>query len=109
VGTRAKQGNRAAGVNSLILNTMTPETETTCHYFWSTVRNYQIGEQRLTNELREAVMRIFREDEAILEAQQIALSVYPGRSMTNLNSDAGGFWARRLIERMISAEATPDG
>jgi phenylpropionate dioxygenase-like ring-hydroxylating dioxygenase large terminal subunit len=108
-GTGAKQGNRAAGVNSLILNTMTPETETTCHYFLSTVRNYQIGEQRLTNELREAVTRIFREDEAILEAQQIALSVYPGRSMTNLNIDAGGFWARRLIERMISAEATPDG
>ena len=30
------------GVNGYVLNTMTPETDTTCHYFWAFVRNYRL-------------------------------------------------------------------
>jgi phenylpropionate dioxygenase-like ring-hydroxylating dioxygenase large terminal subunit len=108
-GTGAMQGNRTAGVNSIVMNTVTPETETSCHYFWSTARNYQIGEQRLTNELRDAATRIFRQDEVIFEAQQLAVDAYPDRALMNLNIDAGGYWARRLIERMLASEAAPDG
>ena len=52
---------------------MTPETDTTCHYFWAFVRNHRITEQKLTTEIREGVASIFREDEIILEAQQRAI------------------------------------
>jgi len=33
-GTGAPQGDRSQGVNGYVLNTMTPETATSCHYFW---------------------------------------------------------------------------
>ncbi len=98
-------GDRRRGVNGYVLNTITPETDTTCLYFWAFARNYCLGEQRLTHELREGVASIFREDELILEAQQQAIDEHPGYSFYNLNIDAGSMWMRKLIDRMIALEA----
>ena len=88
----------------MVLNTMTPETDKTCHYFWAFARNYKLGEQARTHALREGVSSIFREDEHILEAQQKAIDDNPDHIIYNLNIDAGSMWARRLIDRMIAEE-----
>ncbi|KAB2921771.1 MAG: hypothetical protein F9K30_13800 [Dechloromonas sp.] len=104
VGTGAPEGDRSAGVNGYVLNTMTPETDTTCHYFWAFCRNYNIHDQGLTQWLREGVTRVFGEDEAILEAQQQAIPDHPDKEFYNLNIDAGAIWARRIIDTMIAAE-----
>ncbi len=106
-GTGAPEGDRSQGVNGYVLNTMTPETEKTCHYFWAFVRNHRLTEQRLTTEIREGVAGIFREDEIILEAQQRAIDENPDRVFYNLNIDAGAMWARRMIDRMIARESPP--
>jgi vanillate O-demethylase monooxygenase subunit len=106
-GTGAPEGDRAQGVNGYVLNTMTPETETTCHYFWAFVRNHRLTEQRLTTEIREGVARIFHEDEVILEAQQRAMDENPDRVFYNLNIDTGAMWARRMIDRMVAQESRP--
>jgi phenylpropionate dioxygenase-like ring-hydroxylating dioxygenase large terminal subunit len=103
-GTGAPEGDRSAGVNGYVLNTMTPETDTTCHYFWAFCRNYNIQDQGLTQWLREGVTRVFGEDEAILEAQQQAILDHPDKEFYNLNIDAGAMWARRMIDGMIAAE-----
>jgi vanillate O-demethylase monooxygenase subunit len=106
-GTGAPEGDRSQGVNGFVLNTITPETDRTCHYHWAFVRNYKRGDQRLTTEMREGVSRIFREDEHILEAQQVAIDENPDHVFYNLNIDAGAMWARRLIDRMVAAETAP--
>jgi vanillate O-demethylase monooxygenase subunit len=106
-GTGAPEGDRSQGVNGYVLNTITPETDKTCHYFWAFVRNYRLSEQRLTTETRDGVAGIFHEDELILEAQQRAMDENPGRLFYNLNIDAGAMWARRLIDRMIARETQP--
>ena len=106
-GTGAPEGDRSQGVNGFVLNTMTPETDTTCHYFWAFVRSYRLTEQRLTTEIRDGVAGIFHEDEIILEAQQRAISENPDRTFYNLNIDAGAMWARRVIDRMVAREASP--
>lgn len=101
-------GDRSQGVNGFVLNTITPETDGTCHYFWAFARNYSLTEQRLTHQLREGVASIFREDEAVLEAQQQAIDARPGHRFYNLNIDAGAMWARKLIDRMVAAETRDD-
>ena len=106
-GSGAPDGDRSQGVNGYVLNTITPETEGTCHYFWAFARNYRLNEQRLTVELRNGVAGIFREDELILEAQQQAIDEHPDHTFYNLNIDAGSMWARRLIDRMVAAEQPP--
>jgi vanillate O-demethylase monooxygenase subunit len=100
----APQGDRSQGVNGYVLNTITPETATSCHYFWAFARNYSLHEQRLTHQLREGVAGIFREDELILEAQQQAIDEHPDHQFYNLNIDAGSMWARKLIDKLVAAE-----
>lgn len=103
-GTGAPEGDRSQGVNGYVLNTITPETESSCHYFWAFCRNYRLQDQRATTELREGVSRIFQQDEDVLEAQQRAMEANPGREFYNLNIDAGAMWARRLIDDMLTRE-----
>jgi phenylpropionate dioxygenase-like ring-hydroxylating dioxygenase large terminal subunit len=103
-GTGARQGDRSEGVNGFVLNTMTPETEKSCHYFWAFVRNYNLGDQRITTLLRNGVAGVFAEDEEVLAAQQQAVDAHPGKQFYNLNIDSGAMWARRLIDKMIAEE-----
>ena len=103
-GTGAPEGDRSQGINGMVLNTITPETETTCHYFWALTRNYCIADQQLTTLLREGNARVFAQDEAALAAQQQAIERYPEKQFYNLNIDGGAMLARRLLDQMIAAE-----
>jgi phenylpropionate dioxygenase-like ring-hydroxylating dioxygenase large terminal subunit len=105
VGTGAPEGDRSAGVNGFVLNTMTPETEHSCHYFWAFVRNYNLGDQRITTLIREGVSGVFGEDEEVLAAQQQGVDDHPDKQFYNLNIDGGAMWARRLIDKMIADES----
>ena len=103
-GTAAPEGDRSQGVNGYVMNTITPETAKTCHYFWSFQRNYRLESQLITTQLRDGVHGVFGEDEAMLTAQQAAIDANPDYEFYSLNIDAGGMWVRRLIERMLEAE-----
>jgi len=103
-GTGAPQGDRSQGVNGRVLNTITPETDTTCMYFWSLLRNYKLRDQSLTTQLREANGNIFEEDKVVVEAQQQFIDQNPGHPLRNLDIDAGSMRARRIIDDMIKGE-----
>ena len=103
-GTGAPEGDRSQGVNGYVLNTMTPETDKTSHYFWAFARNHHVKDQSWTTRLREGVSGVFGEDEIILEAQQKAIDANPDHQFYNLNIDAGSMWARKLIDRMVAEE-----
>jgi len=105
VGTGALQGDRSQGVNGRVLNTITPSTATTCMYFWSLVRSYRLRNQDLTSQLRKANAKIFEEDRAVLEAQQLTISARPDQPLRNLNIDAGSLWSRRIIDGLIERES----
>ena len=108
-GTGAPDGDRSQGVNGRVLNTITPETDTTCMYFWSLVRNYRLRDQALTTQLREANAKIFLEDLVVVEAQQRMIDRNPERGLNNLNIDAGAVWARRATNDMIAKETGTAG
>ena len=103
-GTGAPEGDRSQGVNGYVMNTISPETNKTCHYFWAFMRNYRLESQVITTQLRNGVSGVFKEDEDMLEAQQAAIDANPDYEFYNLNIDAGGMWVRRLIERQLAAE-----
>jgi phenylpropionate dioxygenase-like ring-hydroxylating dioxygenase large terminal subunit len=102
-GTGATAGDRSQGVNGRVLNTITPETNSTCMYFWTLLRSFRLRDQTLTTQMRDANARIFEEDRVVVEAQQRTLDEMPD-AIHNLNTDAGAVWARRAIERMVAAE-----
>ncbi|MDA9459585.1 Rieske (2Fe-2S) protein [Bradyrhizobium sp. CCBAU 21359] len=104
-GTGAPEGDRREGVNNIVCNTITPESERSSFYFWSFPRNYKLKDQRETIEQKNDVIFVFKQDELVLNAQQIAMDENPDKEFYNLNIDAGAMWARRIIDRMIAAEA----
>lgn len=100
-GPDAPADKRARGI---VVDLITPETETTCHYFWGMARNFSVEDAELTTTMREAQGKIFAEDMDVLEAQQQSLLRNPDRRLIALNIDAGGVYARRILGRMIAAE-----
>ena len=103
-GTGAPEGDRSQGVNGYVMNTISPETDRTSHYFWSFQRNYRLDSQLITTQLRNGVHGVFGEDEAMLIAQQEAIDANPDYEFYSLNIDAGGMWVRRILERALAAE-----
>jgi phenylpropionate dioxygenase-like ring-hydroxylating dioxygenase large terminal subunit len=103
-GTGAPEGDRSQGVNGYVMNTISPETDRTSHYFWSFQRNYRLESQLITTQLRNGVHGVFGEDEAMLIAQQEAIDANPDYEFYSLNIDAGGMWVRRILERALAAE-----
>jgi len=103
-GTGVPELNFDKGVRGMVLNTLTPETDKTCHYFWGFARSFDTDDQSLTHRIVKGVEGIFAEDEEILEAQQEALDAHPDHVIYNLNIDAGSMWARKLIDKMVAKE-----
>ncbi|WP_449279456.1 aromatic ring-hydroxylating dioxygenase subunit alpha [Leucobacter sp. GX0328] len=103
-GTGAPEGDRSQGVNGYVMNTISPEQDRSCHYFWSFQRNYRLDSQLITTQLRDGVHGVFGEDERMLKAQQDAIDLNPDYEFTSLNIDAGGMWVRRMLERAMEAE-----
>jgi vanillate O-demethylase monooxygenase subunit len=93
-----------AKVSSIVVDFITPETETSHWYFWGMARNFRPDDKGLTAQIREGQGRIFSEDLAVLEQQQRNLLQWPGRRLLSLNIDAGGVQARKVLDRWIEAE-----
>ena len=108
-GTGAQQGDYSQGVRGYVLNTITPERDRSAHYFWLKMRDHTLDDDTVTVAQRDAVHRIFGEDERMLNAQQVAIDAHPGYDFYNLNIDAGGMWVRRLTDRLVAAEAELGG
>jgi len=100
-GYDAPEDKKAA---SIVVDFITPETETSIWYFWGMARHFKPGDQALTDSIREGQAKIFGEDLEMLERQQKNLLAHPERSLLKLNIDAGGVQSRRVLERLIAAE-----
>lgn len=90
--------------SSIVVDFITPETETSHHYFWGMARRFAVADAALTDTIRAGQGTIFGEDLEMLERQQANLLRYPERRLMKLNIDAGGVRSRLMIDRAIAAE-----
>jgi vanillate monooxygenase len=100
-GFEADAQHKAAGI---VVDLLTPETETSMWYFWGLARHFRPHDDALTAEIREGQGKIFVEDVAVLERQQKNLSAQPQRQLLMLNIDLGGVQSRKVLDRLIAAE-----
>jgi len=89
---------------SIVVDFITPETDTSIWYFWGMARNFRADDRALTAQIREGQGKIFAEDLEVLERQQQNLLHWPERELLKLNIDTGGVQARRILDRLIAAE-----
>jgi len=93
--------------SSVVVDFITPESETSIWYFWGMARNFKPDDRDLTDRIRQGQGAIFSEDLAMLEAQQRNLSANPGRRLLMLNIDGGGVQSRKILQRLIDREVSP--
>jgi phenylpropionate dioxygenase-like ring-hydroxylating dioxygenase large terminal subunit len=93
-------------VEGRVINLVTPETDSTSHYFWAFARNFRLDEPEVTEFLRENVRRTFDEDREMLEAQQTVLGDgdFDPAYKVAVKADAGAMQGRRLLATMIESE-----
>lgn len=91
-------------VSAIVVDFITPESETSIWYFWGMARHFKPEDEALTASIREGQRTIFGEDLQMLESQQKNLLAFPQRALLKLNVDAGGVQARRILERLVEQE-----
>jgi vanillate O-demethylase monooxygenase subunit len=103
-GTGAPEGKRVGGIGMWNLNAITPETETTSHYFWGQAHNWDVRNPKATDMIVEQIRTAFLEDVAVFEAQQRSLTLIPDPPQTDINADSGVIQARRILDRLHQEE-----
>lgn len=93
------------GVRGFVIDVMTPESETSTHYFWGMARNFDIEDQGFTALFKAQQGGVFAEDVEVLEAQERAIAANPHLKLNAYNIDQGGVRARQIINRLIGASA----
>jgi vanillate O-demethylase monooxygenase subunit len=104
-GSYPATARKADALERRVIHLTTPETASSCHYFWGVARAYQRDDAALTEFIRQQSSNTFDEDKAMLEAQQRALggkggSVFP----VALCTDVGPIQARKLVQKRAADE-----
>lgn len=84
--------------------TVTPETDTSTHYFFQQSRRTEDGDRSMTEALYKAILLAFDEDRDMITAQAREIARDPAAPMLPLPMDAAVLRFRRLVEAAIEAE-----
>ena len=99
---------RANGIHTPAAHILTPETDSTTHYFWVVARDFKRDDHALTERLVGIVGQAFvTEDKPIIEAAQrnVERTGAPLRNFTK--GDAGSAMVRRRIDQLAAQEGKP--
>ena len=103
-GTGGPEGDFRQGIEFFNLNAMTPETETTTHYFYAHARSFALDDEAVDEIYRRDFRAVFQEDVDILAAQQESLDRDPSRPLVDINVDGPGLALRRMLREGIASE-----
>ena len=103
--TGAPDGDFGQAVPFHNLNSVTPETETSCHYFYAHARHFAQDDTKVEETYRVGFRNVFMEDVVIFDLQQENIDRFPAGNEVDINTDAPGMAIRRMIDARIEAEA----
>jgi vanillate O-demethylase monooxygenase subunit len=83
---------------------LTPETETSTHFFWMHLRNYKVGDKAWSERMRGIFEQTFNEDRDIEMAMQRWQNEVGVRQFVGLEIDRAPTVALRMIDRMVKEE-----
>ena len=98
------EGDMRRAVELHSCQTLTPETETSTHYFFQQSHRAELGGEWLTQRIHEGLLVAFEEDRAMITAQARNIELAPEAPMLPLAMDAALVQFRRLLAQAIEAE-----
>jgi vanillate O-demethylase monooxygenase subunit len=85
-GTPRKDAMAEAPYRTYSIAGLTPETETTTHYFWRVLRNFAPGDAAVSAEMRDAYLATFEEDRVLLAAITEARRSRPAETLLGIDT-----------------------
>jgi len=104
-GKGAVENRNQPGFSLRIFHGLTPETDTTCFYFWSAANGYRQDDPQATEDLFREIDAAFNEDKSIVEAQQENLSRTGEEGLVDIVSDAARIHMRRIVKGLVENES----
>ena len=96
-------GDQSKAYNVYNTHGITPETDTTCHHFWVSARDFSLEDEEVTTTMR-SIRETFLEDVAMVESQQRCVDIDPDAPTVDISADQPTIQARRLVARLIDME-----
>jgi vanillate O-demethylase monooxygenase subunit len=103
-GTGAPEGKRVDAAQFFGCQAVTPETETTSHYFFQQSHGFALDDPGVTEKLAQSVLAGFEEDRDIILAQQKILDLAPDSPMLAMRMDVALASFRAMLEKAIAEE-----
>lgn len=102
-----EEGDGQGRIEGCVMHLMTPETETTTHYFWAFVRHFRQQDLALTEYIKRAITTTHGEDKVVVELQHANLTPEQRDNPIDVAIivDGGPVRARRVLAEMIEADA----
>lgn len=104
-GTGAPEGQRVDAAEFRGCQALTPETETSTHYFFAHPHNFAIDQPEVTASVHQSVVAAFEEDRAMISAQAASLALEPDFEMIPIRADEGLGKFRWLVAKRLEQEA----
>ncbi|MDW8260032.1 MAG: aromatic ring-hydroxylating dioxygenase subunit alpha, partial [Gammaproteobacteria bacterium] len=102
--TGASEGDDHMTVRLHSCQTLTPETETSTHYFFEQAHPADQGDESLTEGIYQSLVTAFHEDREMIRAQHRTIQADPTRPMVPLPIDGALVQFRRLLRERLEAE-----
>ncbi|MET4575935.1 aromatic ring-hydroxylating dioxygenase subunit alpha [Ottowia thiooxydans] len=104
-GTGAPEGNIKNALEFRSCQAVTPESESSSHYFFAVPRNFAIADQSITDRLFQDVVDAFEEDKVMIEAQARNLERAGKWTMAAIVADAALSQFRWLMSQALQKDA----
>ncbi len=91
-------------ITVMVINPITPETETTAHFWMGWARDFCVGDTALTDKAREENTQVILEDLRIIEAQQRIMTARPDVDAVPINADKAVLAVHKELGRLFAAQ-----
>lgn len=99
-----EEDRRDGGFRVRRFHGFTPETETSCFYFWSSANGYKPSDAQATEQLFQEIGATLYEDKVMVEAQQKKLTERGEGGLVGIRSDATRMAMRRKVAEMLTSQ-----
>ena len=104
-GTGAREGKGKKRWDFWVCHGITPESETTTHYFWALAHRKWTKKKKDIEEFHRQCHHVIGEDIEIFVEQQKSIDLDPASPQVAILHDAGPLAAQRVIDKLLKQEA----
>ncbi len=91
-------------ITVMVINPITPETETTAHFWIGWARDFAVDDAALTDQARAENTQVIEEDLRVIEAQQRVMTARPDVAAVPINADKAVLAVHKELARLFEAQ-----